>query len=109
MNLCTLANENKLALNNYKCYYVTCSRSKSNCYYYLINAIPFNKLTPVNDVGITFDCSLSFILHISNITTYAYESLSFLIRNCKDITNPNKLKILYYSIVQPKLQYFSTL
>ena len=56
-------------------------------------------------MGVTFESSLSFSLHIKNICGQSFKLLDFIYRNTKNFKNSNSPKILFNSLVRSKLEY----
>ena len=56
---------------------------------------------------ITFDSTFSFNKHYLNITKKSSTIIGFINRTCKDFTNSDALKILYFSLVRSSLEYNS--
>lgn len=97
---------NKLPINEYKCKVMTFSRSQSKISYpYMINNVQLKVTNSCRDLGITFDCILTFTDHIAFITKSALRTLGFVIRATKNFKNPNAIKALYIALVCPKLEY----
>ncbi|XP_063924610.1 uncharacterized protein LOC135138559 [Zophobas morio] len=110
-NLDTLVdwcNKSELLLNADKCYVMTFSRKvnvvKSD---YTINGRILCKKNEVKDLGVLFDSRLSFVEHISNISTSASKMLGFIFRVSKTFQDPLLLKSLYFAYVVSKMEYAS--
>lgn len=65
----------------------------------------FNRVTQFKDLGVTFDTSLYFNIHIETIRSGAYKLLGFILRNTRDFRNSMCLKILHNAFVRSKLDY----
>ena len=100
---------NKLHLNVAKCYVMTFTKKKIHIlqYDYYINNYTLNRLKESRDLGVIFDCELNFTTHINEMVKSANKTLGFIYRNCKDFKSLHVLKVLYYSLVRPKLEYGS--
>jgi hypothetical protein len=73
----------------------------------LISPIEFVNITPhpiVKFLGVLFDPSLSFKIHISSISSKLSKSL-FVLRAAKNILTQKALKALYYSLIHSHLIY----
>ena len=70
-----------------------------------------NELLPrsesVIDLGVTFDCNLSFRDHVAITEARAVKSMGFIIRNSRDFSNPETLITLFNSLVRSRLEYAS--
>lgn len=104
----TWCTSNCLPLNAAKCNAVTYTRKlKYLQYTYSIDGIDLNKPGSFKDLGITFDHKLTFTQHIDIITSSAYKTMGFIIRNCHELNNINTLKMLFATFVRSKLEYGS--
>jgi hypothetical protein len=100
--------KNKLLFNVNKCYTVSYHRKANPIHftYTMASAILHSK-TFIKDLGVTFDQKFNFIKHIQDITTSAWRSLGFVLRNSISFRNINSFIILYNSLVRSKLEYAS--
>lgn len=99
---------NQLYLNISKCRIMTFTRKiKPFDFEYTINDITLERSLTVKDLGIHFDCRLSFNQHINFTVQTAYRAYGFIIRNCKNFTNIPTLRSLFSSLVRSKLEYGS--
>lgn len=57
------------------------------------------------DLGVAFYSQLTFTDHYKNIILFAYRTLGFITRLTKNFTNLNAVKMLYVSLVRPKLEF----
>ena len=64
-------------------------------------------VTEEKDLGVTFDPSLKFSLHVGKITAKANSILGLLKRNFHHL-DEKSLVLLYKTLVRPKLEYCST-
>ena len=71
---------------------------------YEIDNIQLERVHNINDLGVTFDSNLKFHIHIYNIVGKAYNMLSFINRNFKNITTEVFIQ-LYKTMVRSKLEY----
>ena len=100
--------EFKLLLNTDKCFIMTYTKKLNPvCFSYLINDKSIKKIQLVKDLGITFDSHLSFTQHMHNICLSSSKMLGFTFRLTKDFTDPQLMKMLYFSFVRSKLEYGS--
>jgi hypothetical protein len=60
----------------------------------------------IRDLGVTFNSTLSFNDHIDLVAQSAFKSLGF-IRNSREISDADTLKILYVTYVRSRLEYSS--
>jgi len=101
---------NKLPLSIEKCKVITFSRSQAPLFHsYHINKFPLTRVHDINDLGVVFDSILSFNKHLSHLINKSSMILGFIIRNCKDFTDPIALKTIYTSLVRAKLEYNSVI
>ena len=59
------------------------------------------------DLGVLFSADLSFNTHIQSIVSSAYRTLGFILRWGRFFKNITTLKLLYCTLVRPKLEYCS--
>lgn len=99
---------NYLPLNAGKCNVMSFGR-KNNMYMYDYNIDNDSLLRPefIKDLGVYFVPNLSFNKHIEIITTSAFKSLGFVIRNCKGFNDINTHRLLYVAFVRSRLEYAS--
>lgn len=99
---------NKLNLNIDKCKVMTyTNKSNSIEYTYKINETNINRCNKFKDLGILFDAQLNFCKHVELMVTKAFRTLGFIIRSCRDFSNLDSIKILYYAYVRSTLEYGS--
>jgi hypothetical protein len=70
-----------------------------------MNGYSLGNSDSANDLGVVFDKSLRFNLHIQTITKKAHKMLGFLKRSCKDFHNLKTHILLYNSLVKSQLIY----
>lgn len=70
---------------------------------YTLGDAEVTRIFNIRDLGVTFDCRLTFHEHISLVAAESYRRLGFVLRNARDFRNPNIIKILYNSLVRSKL------
>lgn len=101
---------NDLELNVSKCLAMryTYKRNFPELYYKIGNS-KLDEVSNVKDLGVWFDTTLKFDIHISQITNRANKLLGFIMRMSKDFTNIRCIKTLYTSLVRPILEYASTI
>lgn len=105
-NLEMWCQNNKLTLNIDKCRIMSYSRKENNVnFFYNISGAVVTRCTEIVDLGVTMDSVLSFVPHIVKVTNSALKILGFIIRNSKDIKDVNCIKLLFYTLVRPKLEY----
>jgi hypothetical protein len=107
-NLYNWCSTNRLFLNVDKCKAVQFSRSKSKIgFEYDLNGDKLELLHSIRDLGVIFDDRLSFVPHISEITSRAMRSLGFILRTVGCFNNLGTIKLLYYTLVRSILEYAS--
>ena len=99
---------NQLPLNKDKCFIKTYTRRKENFNFeYKIDGEILKRPQFIKDLGVTYDTEVNFIEHVRKISTSAYTSLGFVIRNSREIQELAVVKLLYYALVRPRLEYSS--
>ena len=104
-----------MAFNVSKCKVVHFSRKKLPSVHHLMNKnyyLSGNQLENVpniSDLGITITNNLSWFKHIEEIVSKANRTLGLVKRLCRDIKDTNTRKLLYCTVVRPKLEYCSSL
>lgn len=99
---------NKLHLNIDKCKVMSFTRRKEPMVYpYSLGQSSLGRVGTFRDLGVYFDCELSFNHHIAQTVKSAYKMLGFIIRNSDEFVSAHALKSLYYSYVRSKLDYCS--
>lgn len=100
--------ENNLKLNISKCICVTYTR-KSNPIFqnYTVDGTPLNRSDSFQDLGIWFDAHLSFSLHIDRLALATSKKLGFIMRTCRQFTDVDMIKSLYFAFVNSCLEYCS--
>lgn len=99
---------NNLPLNVEKCKVMSYTlKSETQNYNYSIGDTMIGRVSVFKDLGVTFDSKLSFVQHISEVVQSSFRALGFIVRNTRDFSNSNTLKLLYYAFVRSKLEYAS--
>ncbi len=104
-----------MAFNVSKCKVVHFSRKKLPSVHHLMSKnyyLSGNQLENVpniSDLGITITNNLSWSKHIEEIVSKANRTLGLVKRLCRDIKDTNTRKLLYCTVVRPKLEYCSSL
>lgn len=97
---------NNLKFNITKCYSVSYSRKKNPLHYdYNMNNVVLARVEEIQDLGVTFDSRLSFKTHILNITKKASRMYGFIVRNCRQFTKLDCIRLLFISYVRCILEY----
>lgn len=101
--------DNNMLLNIDKCKIITFTKKKSNIIYhpYATNSGVLDRVDQIKDLGVLFDSSLNFNLHIDVITCRALKLCGFIKRQTKDFTNVIGIFTLYHSLVRSILEYCS--
>lgn len=98
--------DNKLGLNVSKCKINSFSRKETICEFaYHIGNDTLSRCTSSKDLGVLFDCKFTFNEHITLKVSEAMKFYGFIVRNCKNFTDINALKLLYFSYVRSRLEY----
>lgn len=110
-DLSTLQNwsqENKLKFNLSKCYVMTYTRKLHPFLEdYKISDKILTRVSSISDLGVIFDQKLTFNDHILSTIKKASSLLGFIIRNAKNFTDINVIKLLYFSLVRSRLEFAS--
>eukprot|EP00102_Acyrthosiphon_pisum_P013445 XP_008183021.1 PREDICTED: uncharacterized protein LOC103309423 [Acyrthosiphon pisum] len=90
-----------------KCHYMSFTRSHSPIRHdYLVDGTSLSLSgSHVVDLGVTFDRTLSFNLHIEKITCKALKMLGFIKRISSEFNMCSSLKALYCAFVRSHLEY----
>lgn len=100
---------NGMELNVSKCKFMRFTRLRRQMdYNYTIKGEILSSTNSMKDLGVMFDPQLSFVEHITSVTTKSLQMLGFIKRNSKDFSSINSLKILYFSLVRSYLDYASS-
>ncbi|KAH0811514.1 hypothetical protein GEV33_011277 [Tenebrio molitor] len=59
------------------------------------------------DLGVVFDSKLSFTNHIESIDNSSFKSFGFVLRNGREFSDVDTLKLLYFTYVRSRLEYAS--
>lgn len=101
---------NKLTLNTNKCKKISFTRNNSKIsFYYNVCGYPLTNSDEITDLGVIVDNHLTFVPHILHIANSAMKILGFIIRNTRDFTRIDCVKLLFYSLVRSKLEYCSVI
>lgn len=104
-NWCT---KYKLPLNPQKCNVMSYTRKSCTLTYnYNINNNVLPRPETFRDLGVIFDKTISFQNHISTIISQASKLYGFIVRNSRDFSNVDTLKMLYFCFIRSKLEYAS--
>lgn len=74
---------------------------------YCIKKDIFSPVKSIKDLGVVFDPKLMFSDHILQLTTSCYKLLGFVIRSCKQFSNPEAMIAMYNCIIRSKIEYAS--
>jgi len=97
---------NGLQLNINKCMTISFTRSHSPILFdYNLNFTIINKVDLIMDLGVLFDCKMSFVPHISSVVMKARRALGFLTRSTVNFSNIHALKTLFITLVRSHLEY----
>ena len=97
---------NCLTLNINKCKTFSFYRTTFPLFFnYEIQNTPLVRVQDIKDLGIIFDKTLSFNLHIDFIVSKAYSMLGFMMRICSDFNDVSVFYSLYFAHVRAHLEY----
>lgn len=98
---------NSMTLNIKKCFAITFSKSNSQILFpYSINSNRLQSVTEIRDLGVNFDCKLSFDAHYIKITSNSLKLLGFITRSSSHFST-DTMKLIYCSLVRSSLEYCS--
>lgn len=104
--LCNWCNMNNLPLNPSKCNVMSFTVKKNKIVVdYTIGGQTLNRPEVFKDLGVTFDPTMSFVNHITNVVNKSYKLLGFIVRNTREFTNADLIKLLYFAFVRSVLEY----
>ena len=97
---------NLLPVNYKKCHIMTITNKCTQIQFdYKLNNMSLARVDTFKDLGVIFDCKLSFANHVEHICNSAFRSLGFIIRCGRDFTQVDSLRLLYFAYVRSKLEY----
>ena len=97
----------KLQFNIKKCSIITITRKKEPIVFdYKMDDARLKRTTSVKDLGVAYDCHLSFTVHMENISASANRMLGFIMRQTSTFTNVRTITTLYYAFVRTKLEFW---
>jgi hypothetical protein len=95
----------KLYFNSTKCQIMTFTRRICPINFkYTMEDQPISRVVSVKDLGVKFDCELTFRDHICSLAKESYRRLGFVMRNVREFHNPGVIKLLYTALVRSKLE-----
>jgi len=74
---------------------------------YSMGGVILGSVIEKKDLGVIFDKKLTFRSHILASILKAKRMTGFIIRNCKHFSDTDTLKLMYYALVRPHLDYSS--
>ena len=97
---------NRLSLNAPKCQVMSFALIRNGIEFdYYIGEAVLMRPDAIRDLGVTFDRKLSFVEHVNNVTSSAYRSLGFIIRNSRGFCKAESLVVLFNTFVRSHLEY----
>ena len=107
-NLLKWSVDMKMKFNPKKCKVMHISRKKlPNKHQYNLDGQSLEQVTNIKDLGITVSSDLSWSKHIEVTAAKANKTLGLIKRICRDINDCATRRLLYCSLVRPKLEYAS--
>ena len=76
---------------------------------YSINSTKLENKETLSDLEVIFRYDLNFDMHIDSVISRAFKRVYFILRKCKEFTNPQSMVALFNSIVKPILNYASVI
>ncbi|XP_055528077.1 uncharacterized protein LOC129720614 [Wyeomyia smithii] len=105
-NIVFWSNLNGMEMNATKCIIISFTRTRTQQHYeYRVNGFNLERVSSIQDLGVTFNSKLCFNEHITATTCKAFALLGFIRRNARDFSDVYALKTLYCSIVRSVLEY----
>lgn len=99
---------NHLSLNVKKCAVVSYSRKRVPVLYgYSVGSEYLARVDSIRDLGVTFDCRLTFTAHVQDIVSRANRALGFVLRNSSNFSSEMTFKLLFNVYVRSILEYCS--
>lgn len=96
--------ENRLDLNPVKCKKMSFYRGRNPIVTsYSVNGVLIEEASECRDLGVIFDHRLSFVSHVDRLIDSARRTLAFGTRVCKQFSNLKVIKVLFMSLVLPRL------
>lgn len=100
--------DNGMRMNINKCHVISFTKSKSPILFnYCLLDTPLSRVEVIKDLGVLFDCKLTFVPHINHIYKKSLHMLGFIIRNTREFKDVRTFRSLYLSLVRPILLYAS--
>jgi hypothetical protein len=100
---------NKMFLNVSKCCFISFSkRGRSVESTYFIEGVQLERVTVINDLGVTLNTKGNFDSHIDKIVNEGKRALGYMKRRSIEFKDPYVTKLLYCSLVRSRLEYCST-
>lgn len=97
--------DNKMNFNFNKCNVMSFSRSANFLKFkYKINNIPITRVNKIKDLGVFFDCALSFNYHVDNIISSASKMMGLIFRQAAHFKNIETYKTLFGTLVRSRLE-----
>ena len=99
-------NKNKLFFNFAKCVVNSYTKGRNviiNAY--TLDGKPLARVSEFKDLGVWFDTSFTYILHIRKTINKCFQTLGFIRRVTVNFTDPSALFFLYNSMVRSLLEY----
>lgn len=96
---------NEIQFNPQKCHAMTYTRRRHPIEYkYRLESHDISRTTSIKDLGVTFDCKLTFNDHIAIVAKESYKRLGFVMRNSKDFKGTYVTRLLFEALVRSKLE-----
>jgi ribonucleases P/MRP protein subunit RPP40 len=100
--------DNELNVNASKCSYISFTRRKGEATRnYEMEMVKLDSVTSVRDSGVDLSVKMDFSPHINRVKSSAMRVLGFIRRFSNDFKDLSVLKLLYYALVRPHLEYCS--
>lgn len=97
--------DNKMEFNKSKCYVMSFGRMRRPVnFLYKLNGDTITRTDSMKDLGVIFDCKLTFHDHIISTAKESLRRLGFVLRNCRDYHNPHVIKLVFGALVRSKLE-----
>ena len=102
--------DNRLSLSVPKCRVVRYTTKRSIVRYnYNFDGVLIHPSDEIKDLGVVFTADGTFHKHVNMISSTAFKILGFINRNSAIFKSPYTYRLLYITLVRPKLEYASVI
>ena len=76
---------------------------------YHLSGQPLERVSVIKDLGVSVSCDLQWGWHIAEILSKSNKIVSLIMRVCRDMNDTQKRKVLYCTLIRPRLEYCCSL